>query len=338
MRRPRPLAPSRPHTSPRTGEVQASTPRPDVPPSGYDRRRVQIGGAASCGCLEGSRGRGVKNPMKDWTDRYLALLEVPRGEPSVDHLTALTRSHVLRVPFENVTTLLRRRDHPRGPVPQPDRASLLASWETRSGGGLCFEAAMMFKRLLSALGYRARLVAGHISVPFGHQAIVVELGSARYLVDIGNGAPIFAPQCLDDGPTEVHHAGLAFRFRPADESDTLFQDRMIDGNWTPYCRYNLRPAAAADLDAGYQHHHVPNASWVTGTLTIVCSTDDAVYSLRDTTLTRHTASAKSTETLTDEVSYRTVVADVFGLPGLRIADALATRAAFARQGDSAVVG
>lgn len=272
------------------------------------------------------------HPPDSWTERYLALLGVSGGAPSLDQLTALVRSHVLTVPFENVTALLRRHAHPSGLVPRPDPASLLSSWETRSGGGLCFEVAMMFERLLSALGYRARLVAGQISLPFGHQAIVVELGGGRYLVDIGNGAPIFTPQRLDDGPTEVHHAGLSYRFRAGEEADVLFQERMIDGAWTAYCRYTLRPAAVADLDEGYQHHHTPNASWVTGSLTMVRSTEEAVYSLRDATLTRHTAAGKSIEALTDETSYRAVVSDVFRLPGLRIADALAVRAAFAKLG------
>jgi N-hydroxyarylamine O-acetyltransferase len=274
--------------------------------------------------------------MDKWIDRYLALLGVSGGATGLDQLTALVRSHVLTVPFENVTALLRRRAHPTGPVPRPDQASLLSSWETRSGGGLCFEVAMMFERLLSGLGYRARIVAGQISLPFGHQAIVVEIGGGRYLVDIGNGAPIVAPQRLDAGPTEVHHAGLSYRFRAGDEPETLYQDRMIGGAWTPYCRYTLRPAAAADLDEGYQHHHTPNASWVTGSLTMVRSTEEAVYSLRDSTLTRHTAAGKFTETLTDAASYGAVVSEVFGLPGLRIAEALAVRAVFAQLGPGVV--
>ena len=269
-------------------------------------------------------------PTDRWVDRYLALLGVAGGAPSLDQLTTLVRSHVLTVPFENVTALLRRRAHPSGPVPQPDPVLLLSSWETCSGGGLCFEIALMFERLLSALGYRAHLVLGQVSLPFGHQAIVVEIGGRRLLVDIGNGAPIFAPQRLDSGPTEVHHAGLSFRFRATEEPDTLCQDRMLDDVWTPYCRYTLKQAAAKDLDEGYQHHHAPNASWVTGSLRMVRSTQDTVYALNDATLTRHTAAGKSTETLTDEASYRTIASEVYGLPGLRLAEALAVRAAFAR--------
>lgn len=272
------------------------------------------------------------DPTVAWTDRYLELLGVPGGPPSLEQLSALVRAHVLTVPFENVTALLRRRDHPSGPVPQPDPESLLTSWERRSGGGVCFEIAMMFERLLSALGYQTYRVVGQISLPFGHQAIVVELGGRRYLVDMGSGAPIFGPQLLDHGPTEVHHSGLSFRFRATDEPDALFQDRMIDGAWKQHCRYTMAPSAAEDRDKGYQHHHTPNASWVTGSLTMVRSTTDTVYSLKDATLTRHTAAGKSTETLADTAAYQRTAAEVYGLPGLGIADALALRKAFSELG------
>ncbi|MCC7368876.1 MAG: arylamine N-acetyltransferase [Chloroflexi bacterium] len=276
---------------------------------------------------------GRPQPLSDaHTDRYLALLGLDGGPPSRHQLAALVRAHVLRVPFENVTALLRRRDHPTGPAPQPDSDALLTAWEGRAGGGVCFEIAMMVSRLLATLGYGAHLVLGQISLPFGHQAVVVEVGGRRYLVDLGNGAPIFEPLPLDGQPVEVHRHGLSFRFRHGDEPDALFQDRMIDGAWKQHCRYSLAPAADADRDAGYQHHHTPNASWVTGSLTMVRSTDTEVYSLKDAVLTRHTEHGKSADTLPDEAAYQRMAAEVYGLPALRIGDALAVRAAFSQLG------
>ena len=277
-------------------------------------------------------GGPTAGPTDAWTDRYLTLLNVPGGPPSLEQLSALVRAHVLTVPFENITAILRRRAHPSGPVPQPDPEMLLTSWEQRAGGGVCFEIAMMFERLLASLGYKTQLVLGQISLPFGHQAIVVELGGKRYLVDMGSGAPIFAPQLLDHGPTEVHHSGLSFRFRATEEPDALFQDRMIDGAWKQHCRYTMLPSAAEDRNKGYQHHHTPNASWVTGTLTMVRSTEDTVYSLKDATLTRHTAAGKSAETLTDTADYQRTVTEVYRLPGLGIVEALAVRKAFSELG------
>ena len=53
---------------------------------------------------------------RSWTERYLALLGIEREAPSREALTRLVKAHVLAVPFENVTALLRRRDQPTGTV------------------------------------------------------------------------------------------------------------------------------------------------------------------------------------------------------------------------------
>lgn len=265
----------------------------------------------------------------DWTDRYLKLLGLEREAPSPDALTRLVRAHVLNVSFENVTALLRRRDHPSGPVPPPDPRTLLDAWEQKRGGGVCFELADMVTLLLTALGYRARIILAQVSIPNGHNAVVVDLESRSYLVDLGTGGPIFEAVPLD-GPHELHCHGLGYRFRPSDQPGEWAQDRFIDGAWQQHARYKLGPMDAAERDAAYQHHHTPNASWVTGTLNLIHSTEDAVYTLRDATLTRYTRGGKTTETIDGLAAYRWVASELIGLPGLPIEDALAVRAEFAR--------
>lgn len=261
---------------------------------------------------------------EDWTDRYLALLGISREPPSLPALTRFVRAHVLAVPFENVTALMRRLATPEGPVRQPDLTALLEAWEQQTGGGVCFEIVGMASRLLTELRYECHAVCGQISVPFGHQAIVVTLPEGRFLVDLGNGAPLFAPIPLD-GSQEVHKHGLSFRFRP-DESPGLWkQDRWIDDAWSPHCTYDLIPATFADRDTGFQHHHTPGASWVLGTLTMVRSTEEDAHSLRDNTLTRHTDAGKEVVYITDPAEYVHVAEEVFGLPGLPIREAVEFR-------------
>jgi N-hydroxyarylamine O-acetyltransferase len=267
----------------------------------------------------------------DWTDRYLKLLGLERESPSLDALTRLVCAHVLTVPFENVTAHLRRRVQPTGPAPAPDPATLLDAWERRAGGGVCFDIVTMVVSLLRSLGYRADHILGHISGPFGHQAVVVHLDEGRYLVDLGNGAPLFAPIPLA-GVTEVHRHGLGFRFRPSDDAPRLagheewIRDRLSDEGWVQGCRYELQPAVDADRDAGYQHHLTPGTTWVLGTLTMTRSTTEAVYSLRDDTLVRYTEGGKETTMLNGPDEYRRIAADVFGLPALPIDEGLAALA------------
>lgn len=273
-------------------------------------------------------------PSDAWLRRYLAFLGVDASAPSPAGLAAIARAHLLAVPFENVTALLRRRDRPTGTVPPPDADALLAAWERRAGGGVCFEIVPMLSRLLVGLGYDAHAVLGQISLPNGHQAVRVELAGRRYLVDLGNGAPLFEPIPLDDLPVEIHRHGLSYRFRAGERADELLQDRSIDGAWTTYCRYDLRPATPEACDRGYQHHHTPNASWVTGSLTMVRCTEDAVYALKDDVLNRHSATGKSTERIAGEAAFRRVSREIYALPALDIGGALAVRREFS-QSDSA---
>ena len=91
--------------------------------------------------------------------------------------------------FENVTAILRRARVPSGPVPPVDLDALLRARAAGRGGGVCFELAPLFRRLLTGLGYRVWPILAQITFPGSHHATVVDLDGARYLVDVGSGAP-----------------------------------------------------------------------------------------------------------------------------------------------------
>ena len=262
----------------------------------------------------------VASIPSEWVSRYVRLLGVAREAPSLDALARLTRAHLLTVPFESVTSVLRRRAHPNGAVPPLDPASLLTAWEERRSGALCFDAAEMVPRLLSALGYRAFPTAGQIGWPGSHQSVLVELDEGRFLVDVGNGSPFSEPIPLD-GESVVRRAGLAYRFRPGDAPDEWVQDRRIDDVWKPFCRYDLHPSSPAERDAAFQRHHVPTESWVASTLTLIRCEEDRVSVFRNGELIRFTAEGKQVEPIASPAEYGSIAAAVFGLPNLPIAEA-----------------
>jgi N-hydroxyarylamine O-acetyltransferase len=265
----------------------------------------------------------------DWVNRYLALLGLDRELPSLAYLHRLTASHLSRVPFENVTSILRRAQAGRGPVPALDRQDELQAWTERRGGGLCFEVADMFGTLLWALGFRAQPVLATISFVGSHQALRVDLDGSRYLVDAGNGAPFFEPIPLADSraPVEVSVAGLSYRFRPlppaAEQSEALIQDRLIDGAWRPFCTYDLTSASESARELAFQRHHIRGQSWVVDNLTLIRCIDGEVWSLRDDRLTHYTAAGKQTETLVADAAYCQAAAQHFNLPAAPIEQALA---------------
>lgn len=262
-----------------------------------------------------------------WTDRYLTMLGLEPTAPSLDALSRLARTHLERVPFGTVTSLLRKQAHPAGPVPPIDANAILRAWERRTGSGVCFEIAGMVHRLLTELGYQAHVSLGTVGAgwPGGHQGVVVELMGQRYLVDVGNGAPFFEPIPLS-GTVEVWHVGLGYRFRPGADADHWLQERCIDGDWQPFCTYDLRPATPEGRQAGYQRHHVPGESWVVGSLLLVRCAPDAVTVLRDTSLTRYTNDGKTVETIEDPAAYTRLAAETLRAPDLPIQEARAALA------------
>ncbi len=260
-----------------------------------------------------------------WLSAYLRLLDLEPEPPSLDYLRRLTRAHLSRVPFENVSSILRRAAAGEGAVPELDRASELQAWLDRRAGGLCFEVTDMFGALLSGLGFRAHPVLAKISFIGSHQSVVVDVDGGRYLVDAGNGAPFFEPIPLSDAgdPVEVSHVGLAYRFRPAVErSDAWVQDRLIDGIWQPFCTYELGPSTEAERETAYQRHHLRGQSWVVDNLTLVRCTDSAVWSLRDNRLTSFTRDGKEVREITSRADFHAIAADLFALPQAPIDRAL----------------
>jgi arylamine N-acetyltransferase len=104
---------------------------------------------------------------------------------------------------------------------------------------------------------------------------------------------------------------------------------MIDGEWRPFCTYDLAPADAADRASAYQRHHTSGQSWVVDTLTLIRCTDSEVLSLRDRTLTRFTGSGKSVHECASDDARRQAVAQLFDLPNAPIDRALRTLGPFA---------
>lgn len=263
-----------------------------------------------------------------WVDSYLDVIGGQAETPSSEALARLMRQQITTIPFENITSILRRNSHRNQPAPAPDPDEMLASWRRQAGGGVCYELSAMFERLLRGLGYRSRLVLGQISIPGGHQAIVVTLDDGDYLVDVGSGSPLFEPIPLDR-VTEVRRTGLGFRFRPGDDPAIWVQDRWIDDGWAPHCRYDLAPISTELRSSAYQHHHTPGASWVIDLPRIVGCDDANVYRLIGSDYTHFTAEQKQSAHVPDADAFARLAIAPFDLPLLPVADAFLAQAELA---------
>jgi N-hydroxyarylamine O-acetyltransferase len=127
----------------------------------------------------------------DLIERYLRALEVTRREPSAEALAELVAAHVMRVPFENISKLHRKKR--LGLTGLPSIALFLEGIEQYHFGGTCYSNNFHFCTLLASLGYRVRLCGADMSSPDVHMVIMVEVDGREYLVDGGYAAPFLSP-------------------------------------------------------------------------------------------------------------------------------------------------
>lgn len=122
-------------------------------------------------------------------DAYLSRLGLERRDVSVDvaGLKLLQREHLFHVPFENLDIAGQRPI-----VLDTDRFYRKIIDEGR--GGFCYELNGLFNALLRELGFQSRLVSarvfsgeGGFGPEFDHAAIIVTIGEAGYLADVGFG-------------------------------------------------------------------------------------------------------------------------------------------------------
>lgn len=134
-------------------------------------------------------------------DRYLRLLGASPRPPSLEALSELVSAQLARVPFENLSKVLRWRR--QGLTGLPDLDSYLEGAERFHLGGTCYANNYHLYTLLLSLGYQARLCGADMSEPDVHLVIAVALEGGEYLVDAGYAAPLVRPLPLDAPAVQV---------------------------------------------------------------------------------------------------------------------------------------
>lgn len=201
----------------------------------------------------------------DGVGRYLDRIGYTgRRAPTLTTLRNLQLAHLINVPFENLDVF-----HRRGV-----RVDVNWSYQKivgRRRGGWCFELNGCFGALLEQLGYRvARLSCrtfesdtGGLSADFDHLALLVRVGSDRFLVDVGWGDCALAPIPAEVGEYKVRPRRA--RIETTDDSLRLIElVERVDGEtvWERQYEASLHPRALADFDARSRYLQTePGLNW-----------------------------------------------------------------------------
>lgn len=253
-------------------------------------------------------------------DAYFARIgyDGPR-EPTLEVLRAIHQKHPDAIPFENIDVLLGR------PI-SLDPAAIDAKLITAGRGGYCYEQNGLFKRVLTALGFKVQglmarvqwmILAGTPPRPRSHMVLGVLIDEETWLADVGfGGCVLTAPLRLFSNDVQATPNGA---FRIVDAAPDLGGERQVQadlsGTWAPVYQVALGPMADIDYEQANYFTHAHPSSHFTWSLTVGRTTPSARYALKNNRLThRDVAGAvvEQRELSVDELE--ATLRDVIGLP------------------------
>ena len=156
--------------------------------------------------------------------------------PSYDLLRDLQQHHLLHIPFENL-------DIHYGNLIDLDLAKLYDKIVKRKRGGFCYELNGLFFELLRHIGFQVIRVSARVfeeetfSEEFDHLALVVELDSSSYLVDVGFGDFSFLPLDIHERGYQRNKNGQFKVEMP--ESNRVVVNKLVDGHLVPKYTFQL---------------------------------------------------------------------------------------------------
>lgn len=123
-------------------------------------------------------------------DKYLSLLEQKREDPSLEYLHKIVKSHLIKVPFENISKLLFKK---KGMNTIPTFTGYLDGIAKYNFGGTCYSINYYLYLLLQHLGFDIKLCGCDMKNPDVHLISMVTIENREFVVDGGYAAPFLEP-------------------------------------------------------------------------------------------------------------------------------------------------
>jgi len=231
--------------------------------------------------------------------------------PTAETLRELQISHLLAVPFENLSI------HANEPIVLEDEA-LFTKIVARRRGGFCYEANGLFASLLRELGFDVAMLSagvangeGGFGPDFDHMALMVTL-EERWLVDVGFGDSFLEPLLLDERGEQVQ-GERAYRILE-DGAHLILARRDNGGEWEAQYRFTLQPHEYADYAEMCSYHQTSPQSHFTKARVCSRATEEGRITLSEMRLIETSKNGGRQERiLTSREEYASILREQFGI-------------------------
>jgi N-hydroxyarylamine O-acetyltransferase len=243
--------------------------------------------------------------------RYLERIQFTGDlSPTAETLRELQLSHLLNIPFENLSI------HLNEPISLPPD-NLYEKIIIKKRGGFCYELNSLFAALLSRLGYTVTLLSagvanasGGFGREFDHMALLVSLHE-QWLVDVGFGDSFREPLRIVIDEIQVQ-GKQAYRFE-ANERLLLLKEKDFENNWKPHYRFSLTPRKPEEfLDMCAFHQSSPESIFTRRRICSMAKPDGRV-TLSDMRFIETTGYERREHLVSSDLEYRMILQDIFGI-------------------------
>jgi N-hydroxyarylamine O-acetyltransferase len=123
-------------------------------------------------------------------EKYLKLLDIEKSLPTYEFLCKITKAHLTKIPFENISKLIYKK---QGLTNIPDLPTFLEGIEKFNFGGTCYTNNYYLYCLLEYLGFEIKLCGADMKNPDVHMISIVKIDVQEFIVDVGYAAPFYEP-------------------------------------------------------------------------------------------------------------------------------------------------
>ena len=230
--------------------------------------------------------------------------------PSYESLCKLQLSHLLTVPFENLSI------HKNEPIIL-DYELLYAKIVTDRRGGFCYELNGLFAQLLRQLGHNVTILSAEVAesqggfgLAFDHMTLKISLDD-NWLVDVGFGDSFREPLLIEK--RDVQFQGKR-AYRITESNHHLILSEKQDGSdWKTQYRFTQKSYELEDFIEMCNYHQTSPKSHFTQKRVCSIAKSNGRLTISDMRLIETIGNERREKIISDELEYNIILEKEFGI-------------------------